>query len=38
MTGQFNQMLFGSMFRRKPRLGNETEREKRDGKQNNSRR
>ena len=38
MTGQFNQMLFGSMFRRKPRLGTGTDREKRDGKQNGSRR
>ena len=37
MTGQFNQMLFGSMFRRKPRLGSTTEREKRDGKRDNSR-
>ncbi len=29
MTGQFNQMLFGSMLRRKPRLTGETEEKKR---------
>lgn len=37
MTGQFNQMLFGSMFRRKPRLG-PSDRSARDGDRNNRRR
>lgn len=30
MAGQFNQMLFGSMLRRRPRLGNEGDENKRD--------
>ena len=31
MTGQFNQMLFGSMLRRKPRIGSESSDERRNG-------
>src|SRR5690606_14636094 len=31
MTGQFNQMLFGSMLRRKPRIGNESSDDRRNG-------
>lgn len=38
MAGQFNQMLFGSMFRRRPRLGQDSGEDKRNGNRPDNRR